>query len=32
VAVLVFWTLLLSVVAVWAYQRDSLRPAAAGTT
>lgn len=32
VAVIAFWTLLLGAVAAWGYQRDALRPAAAGTT
>jgi ABC-2 type transport system permease protein len=32
VAVLAFWTVALGALAAWAYQRDALRPAAAGTT
>lgn len=32
VVVIALWTVVLAAVAVWAYQRDSLRPGVAGTT
>ena len=31
-AVLTVWTLVFGALAAWMYQRDSLRPASAGTT